>query len=172
MRLTLPRQKLYPIATVLLIAVFLVSCGSYQQASYYEDDGIYATGNRVVRVEKKSAEAVAAEQQEKNMYGEYFGQRAQQYEEILDSEIFTDVDSYYSGVENDSLQIGEQTDYFADKNDYVGNPGWGDNPTNLTINIYDNSWGWSDPWLWNAGWGWGYAGYYGWGWNNWGCVAS
>jgi len=165
MQPTLLRPRLIKSITFLLVAVLVTSCGSYQQASYYEDDGIYSSGNRVVQVEKKSPEAIRAQQVEDNIYGEYFGQKADQYGDILDNEVFTDIDDYYSGVENDSIAIGEQTDYFATNNTYEGNEGWGDNPTNVSINVYDNGWGWggfNDPWLWNGGLG------FGWGWNNWG----
>ena len=129
MQHSLPRQKFQYVATLAVVALLFASCGSYQQASYYDDDGIYSNGNRVVAVEKKSAEAVKNERLEDDIYGDYFGEKAKEYDEILDSEIFTDVDSYYSGVQNDSVPIGAQTDYFAYNNTYEGNPGWGDNPS-------------------------------------------
>ena len=173
MKKSLPRPKIQMLATSLLAALFLISCGTYQQSSYYEDDGIYSNNNRVVGVEKRNAEAVRLEKQESDIYGDYFGQKAQEYDEILEDEIFTDIDSYSSQISNDSIPLGEQTTYFANNNTYNGNPGWGDNPTSVSINVYDNSWawgglgwgwGWNDPWLWN-GWGWGGYGW-GWGWNN------
>lgn len=192
---SLPHNKIHIFAIPIVGALLVASCGSYQQASYY-DDGIYSSGNEVVRVEKKNADAVRMEEQESNIYGEYFGQKASEYEEILDSEIFTDIDGYSSQMANDTVPYGEQTDYFAYNNTYNGNPGWGDNPSNLTINVYDNSWGWgglgwgwgwNDPfwgygwnspyygwgWGWNRPWrynNWGWAGYYGWGnpWGGWG----
>lgn len=148
-------------------ALFMASCGSYQQASYY-DDGIYSNNNRVVGVEKRNAEAVRIEEQENNIYGDYFGEKANEYGEILESEIFTDIDSYSSQMANDTIPYGEQTDYFAYNNNYNGNPGWGDNPSSVSINIYDNSWGWGGYYGWNApyfAWGWGYNyPYYNWTW--------
>ena len=160
-------------AVLMVSAIFVASCGSYQQASYY-DDGIYSSNDRVVGVEKRNAQGMRIEEQESNMYGEYFGDRANEIGEVLDSEVFTDIDSYSSQAQNDSIPFGEQTDYFAYNNNYNGNPGWGDNPTSISINVYDNSWGWggygwgwNDPWLWNAGWGWNSPYYgWGWGWNN------
>ncbi|MBO6534382.1 MAG: hypothetical protein JJ967_15200, partial [Muricauda sp.] len=162
---SLLHNKLRTPAILMVAALFMASCGSYQQASYY-DDGIYTPNNRVVSVEKRNAQAERVEQQENNIYGDYFGDKANEYGEILDSEVFTDVDSYSSQTQNDTIPYGEQTDYFAYNNNYNGNPGWGDNPSNISINVYDNSWGWgwNDPWLWNGGWGWN-AGW-GWGWNN------
>jgi len=164
----IPHRKFQALAILPVATLLVASCGSYQQASYYED-GIYSSGDRVVRVEKKSAEAMRIEEQEQNIYGDYFGQKADEYAEILDEEIFTDIDSYSSQMQNDTIPLGEQTDYFAYNNTYNGNPGWGDNPTSLTINVYDNNWGWggfygwNDPY-WNFGWGYPYYGW-GWGWN-------
>ncbi|WP_273566154.1 hypothetical protein [Maribacter halichondriae] len=192
---SLPLPKFSASAILMLVGLFVVSCGSYQQASYYDNDGIYADPNDRI-VERTPQEKLTPQQkQEKNTYSEYFGQRADQYEEILEGEIFTDVDSYSSGVENDSLSSTRLTDYYNPDNDYQGYAGWGDNATAVNINIYDNGWnnwgwgggfgwGWNDPWLWNNwsygggfGWGWnnpwrwnrwGWGGGYGWGWNNWG----
>jgi len=156
-------------------AFLLASCGTYQQASYY-DDGIYSSGDEVVRVEKRNVDGVRAQQQETNQYEEYFGQRADQISEILDDEVFTDVDGYSSQDPNDSIPYGEQTDYMAYNNNYSGNPGWGDNPTSLSINVYDNGWGWNGIYgygglygwanpYWGHGWNYPYYGW-GWGWNN------
>ncbi|WP_421805488.1 hypothetical protein [Flagellimonas sp.] len=147
---SLLHNKLRTPAILTVSTLFMASCGSYQQASYY-DDGIYTPNNRVVSVEKRNAQAERVEQQENNIYGDYFGDKANEYGEILDSEVFTDVDSYSSQTQNDTIPYGEQTDYFAYNNNYNGNPGWGDNPSNISINVYDNSWGWgwNDPWLWN-----------------------
>src|SRR5690606_41740867 len=93
-----------PIAASLLLA----SCGSYQQASYY-DDGIYSSGNEVVRVEKKNADAARMEEQESNIYGEYIGQKASECAASLDSAICTDLDRYSSQMANDTVPYGEQT---------------------------------------------------------------
>ncbi|MDF0716010.1 hypothetical protein PY092_07625 [Muricauda sp. 334s03] len=180
---SLLHNKLRTASILMVSALFMVSCGSYQQASYY-DDGIYSANDRVLSVEKKNAEALRIEEQESNIYGDYFGDKANEYGEILDSEVFTDIDSYSSQMPNDTIPYGEQTDYFAYNNNYNGNPGWGDNPTSLSINVYNNSWGWSgyygwyDPYL-SWGWGWNYP-YYGWGWgwnnpwryNRWGIYGS
>ena len=160
-------------ATLLAISGILgVSCGSYQQASYYDNDGIYESEN--VRVVERAPQQVQ-KKKEHDPYSDYFGQKADEYGEILDSEVFTDVDSYSSETEYDSIpQKGDLTDYYQPENDYEGYGGWGDNATDVSINIYDNGWnnwgygggfGWgsNNPWLWNN---WGYGGYNGWGWNN------
>ena len=70
-------------AVLMVSAIFVASCGSYQQASYY-DDGIYSSNDRVVGVEKRNAQGMRIEEQESNMYGEYFGDRANEIGEVLE----------------------------------------------------------------------------------------
>lgn len=178
-----PFHKFHLYGTPIAALLIMSSCGSYQPASYY-DDGIYSSGNRVVRVEKRNADAVRAQEQESDRYGEYFGQRADQIGELLDQEVFTDIDGYSSQA-NDSIPYGEQTDYLAQNNTYSGYPGWGDNPSSISINVYDNSWGWGglygfggmyawgSPYSWGYGWnrpyyGWGLGWYSPWRYNSWG----
>jgi len=175
-------QKIRTAALFAVVGLLVVSCGSYQQASYYDTDGIYGANEPRVTVERAPRQTPQVKQKKgDNTYTDYFGQKADQYGEILEGEIFTDVDSYSSGVENDSISEVDLTEYYTSDNDYAGNGGWGDNPTSVNINIYDNGWnnwgwggagfgwGWNDPWLWNGGWGWNNWGYggYGWGWNRW-----
>jgi len=167
---------------IVLMGLFLASCGSYQQASYYDNDGIYSDEAQRVAVERHPQPARQQATDKNNVYGEYFGQKADEYGEILDSEIFTDVDSY-SGVAQDSLSADTEPDYYYDPNNtYNGYGGWGDNATDVTVNVYDNwgwgglGFGWGYPWYYNTYWGWGYpysyyGGYYGWnswawGWNS------
>lgn len=168
---TRPHNKFHIYSIPIVATLLLASCGSYQQASYY-GDGIYSSGNEVVRVEKRNAEGVGAQQEEYNRYGDYFGQRAEQIGEVLDSEVFTDIDGYSSQMGNDTIPYGEQTDYLAYNNNYNGYPGWGDNPSSVSINVYGNNWGWGGLYGYGGlyGWGnpyWGYGWnypYYGWGW--------
>ena len=140
-------QKLRTAILYTAVGLLAVSCGSYQQASYYDNDGIYGSDTRV-SVER-NPQRVAQQQQTKSddAYTNYFGQKADEVGEILDSEIFTDVDSYSSDIANDSINETQLTDYYDNGNDYLGNGGWGENPTNVSINIYDNGWN-------NWGWGW------------------
>ncbi|WP_144804966.1 hypothetical protein [Maribacter sp. MAR_2009_72] len=156
------------------MAIVAASCGSYEQASYYDNDGIYSD-NAPRMVEKRPAQT---QNQEENTYSAYFGEKASQYDEILDSEIFTDIDSYSSNTDTLNIEDGQLTDYYSTENDYQGYGGWGDNATSVSINFYDNGWnnwgvagfGWASP-LW--GWNYGYGPYYGygwfspWGWNRW-----
>ena len=106
-----------------LMSVLLVSCGSYQTATY-DDDGIYSTETpetkTVVVVEKTNAE-------NSKYYEEYFGRTVTDYGEIVEDEVFTDVDSYSSQdvVEQDTEVARES--YSA----------WEDAGDNVTINVYN-----------------------------------
>ena len=165
---TLPLNKLRNAVMMAVLPLFVISCGSYQQASYYDNDGIYSNGGTRTVERQPQRTNSHQQQQETDTYSDYFGQKANQYDEILEGEIFTDVDSYSSNVVNDGINQDQLTDYYNNSNDYQGFGGWGDNASNVSINIYDNGWnnlgwGWNDPWLWGGGFGWGG---YGWGWNN------
>lgn len=159
-----PHLHIKAIASTLFLGVLFVSCGSYQAASYYDNDGIYGSTEDKIYTEQPQQTKKTAEP---NVYTDYFGQKADQYAQILDSEVFTDVDDYYGEVESDSLTIVDNGTYFDDSNDYNSYAGWGDNATNVSINIYDNpnwgNYGWGGAWGWNSwGWNtWGWNGYYG-----------
>ncbi|MGB5377059.1 MAG: hypothetical protein WBN26_03650, partial [Muriicola sp.] len=148
-----------------LLATLGVSCGSYQQASYYDNDGVYSGRVEQPTVYNTPRTSQPTQQKkEDGVYGEYFGQKAQEIDQIMGNEIFTDVDGYYSGVENDSLDFEAESNYFDPNNTYAGNPGWGENPTSVIINMNDNwgwggygwnNWGWGPGIGWGGGWGWG-----------------
>lgn len=157
---SLPHKKFKMIATVALIGFLFVSCGSYQQASYYDNDGIYNSGSQQV-TEGSYSTSQPKTQQQTNTYGEYFSEKANQYQEVLDSEIFTDVDSYYGGTNQDSIAPASKGNYFESNNDYNGYGGWGDNPTSVSINVYNGGYGYYSPWY--GGYYGGYAGYWGYG---------
>src|SRR5680860_998854 len=169
---SLPLPKIRFAALAALTGIVLASCGSYQSASYYDNDGIYSSDNQVT-TERPQRKEAKKQETGNEAYTNYFGQQAKQYEEALDGEIFTDIDSYSSNseMENDSLPQGQLTDYYDNGNDYAGYAAWGDNTTSVNINVYDNSWGfggwgfggfgYGSPWLYNSyGWG-GYG--FGWG---------
>jgi len=155
---SMPTKKIKEISFFALIGILITSCGSYQQASYYDNDGIYSSSNKQVTTNNKQAVVKKTD----NTYANYFGEKANEYNDILENEIFTDVDSYYSNQLNDSTDVALQTDYINQNNNYNGTAGWGENPTNVSINIHDN-WGWNNAGFFNN-WGWGNAGFY----NNWG----
>jgi len=167
---SLPLIKIRIAALFALSGIVLASCGSYQSASYYDNDGIYDSDDQVT-TERPQRQKSKKEEVDNDAYANYFGQQANQYQEALDSEIFTDIDSYSStaDMENDSIPEDQLTDYYDNGNDYAGYAAWGDNATDVTINVYDNSWGWGgfgfgSPWLYNSygwgGYGLGWGGYY------------
>lgn len=167
--------KKYQMAFVGLAGLAMTACGTYQQVSYYDNDGIYNTGSVMRVATHESAPARAQEQHNQNdFYKDYFGERAQELDQVLEGEIFTDIDSYTSldslSVAQDSL-LGNPADYLAYENEYQQYPAWGDRGGNVSVNIYGGNigMGWNDPWLWN---GWGYNAWYrpwrSFGWNGWG----
>lgn len=131
-----------------LLSLFMVSCGSYQNSSYYESDGIYgATTPR--NVERRNTPSA-------NYYKDYFNslQNDSQPEEV-----FTDIDKY-SGLDSN------------DNNSYSSYAGWGSNQTGTIVNVYPNYWGMNSGFGY-SGWGYPYSygwnnPYYGFGWNSWG----
>ena len=104
-----------------LLALVVTSCGSYQNKSYYDNDGIYGGGEKRVATETNS---------NNTYYKEYFSSLNKENEEI-----FTNVDEYNS-YQNDTVNRAtarvENTSYSS----------WGSNPSsNITVNVYDNGWG-------------------------------
>jgi len=129
----------------------LASCGSYQYVGV-DTDGIY--GGTPIPQNTETVVEVPNESNDSNYYQDYFKTKSIESENInFGDEIFTDIDAY-EGPDYD------ETDPLA--NDYQGQPGWGQNPNNVTINYIDNGW---NNWGWNGGFGWGFNN---WGWNNWG----
>lgn len=134
------------------LGLAITSCGSYQNSSYYDNDGVYSTnGDKIVKKDNQPNSTSV-------QYKQYFS--SLQNTEGNSDEIFTDVNSYTSNydVENDSIQAPSTATGYAS---------WGSNPESTTVVVY------SDPY-WYAGWGWGYPyygyPYYGWGypWYGWG----
>ena len=170
------------------LAVIVASCGSYQNSSYYDNDGVYGSNNnngKEVTVEK----TVVVNDSKAKDYEEQFKTMTKDYS------YFTDVDNY-NGTKNDSVV----TVYNNQNRETYG--GWGSNTDNVVVNVYDYGWntwhspfwgyrpywnawnmgfygaGWGFGWNWNYWsnpyWGWnswygpGWGGFYGgWGWNNW-----
>ncbi|MCW2119915.1 hypothetical protein [Flavobacterium sp. 7A] len=134
-----------------LSTFLLTSCGSFENSSYYESDGIYG-GSTAPRNE------VTQRNYQSNEYKEYF--KSLQTDPQSD-QIFTDVESYnsYDDTQNTNNQYA----------------GWGNNHPQTNVNIYpNNNWGmgmyngYNSPFY-----GWGYGGGYGWnspfyGYNNFG----
>jgi hypothetical protein len=113
------------------ITPLTASCGSYQNSSYYDTDGIY--GNTYSRNIETNT------QNNQNQYKEYFGSLR---DDNQTPEVFTDIDNY--------------NDYNLD-NDQENYPGWGSNPQGVSINVYDTGWAmnnwYGNNWGWNGGFG-------------------
>lgn len=160
-----------------IIAIITTSCGSYQNASYYDNDGVYGNSER-----SQSHTVLNTNEEVSEKSNEY----AQKFRAMQDDyTYFTDVDSYQSEAQDTVVTV--YNNQYRDQN-YAG---WGNNGTSVTVNYYDNGWGWNNwysPYWgysnvgwgagwgwnnwgmgWNAGWGWNswYGPNWGWGWNNW-----
>ena len=119
-----------------LLSFLAASCGSYQNTSYNDNDGVYGGSSRTY--------AQTTTTGTNNQYKEYFKSLQ---DDNQPTEIFTDVDSYGNYAENDSTQTVTTNAY----------PAWGSANTEVAVNYY------SDPtWSIGFGLGWGYP-YYGWG---------
>ncbi len=137
-----------------LLALVLTSCGTtYQNKSYYDNDGVYVseTPKKTVDEDRKNNEK----------YQDYFAAL-----NLENQDLFTEVENYKT---NDSIEN-------TTENQNRSYSGWGSNSTeSVVINVYDNSWGWGgwNNWGWGGGWNnWGWGGWNNWGWgggwNNWG----
>jgi len=152
-------QNRFPFFVALSLTFVLVSCSSYQYVGY-DNDGIYNDDipeEDVVYIDNNTSN-------NSDYYKNYFSEKAQEYEEIIaENEIFTDIDSYegsYEDTEQDSIQTNESEDY------RVGYAGWGQENTDVTINIYNDNfgynywwyrpyrygWNWYNPYRWSIGW--------------------
>jgi hypothetical protein len=142
------------------LSAVLFSCGSYQNTSYYDNDGVYSDT-------AKKTNNVNPDNTNSDKYKEYFSSLNQD-----SNEIFTDIENY------SSVSSAEPVNNTEEYNDSYSS--WGNNPQTVTVNIYDNSWGsgyWNNywygnywgynNWAWNSWYGpsWGWNA--GWGWNNW-----
>jgi len=145
-------------------AITLVSCGSYQNSSYYDDDGVYGPDNSV-----KTKRIVQTETSSGSYNNAYAQQFKSMKEDFGPTEVLTDVVNYKSPP--DTVYVQENSTRYG---------GWGENQTNNNIVIVNDNWGWNNwgmnGWGWNGwygnnwGWnGWGYNNWYGnnWGWNGW-----
>ena len=136
---------------MLILALGLTSCGSYQYASY-DYDGIYGEPEKSYEIKNVEYKETGNESENSAYYKNYFNEKATQLDYTGDA-IFTDIDAYQGsyGVENDSLN---QENY----------AGWGYSD-DITVNIYnraplyDSFWypgyGWYNDW----NFGYGYYGY-------------
>ena len=129
----------------------LASCGSYQYSGY-ETDGIYSDSRPGIWEEQRATEVKP--NSGNSYYKNLFAQQSEMVGEILESDVFTDVDSYSSndGYE-DYSEIGGDVAYVG------GNAPWGNDPDTYTVNFYNNGFGFGYGY--GFGYGFGYPGYYG-----------
>ena len=140
-----------------ILSIVITSCGSYQNTSYYDRDGIYG-GSNPQRKEVSNTTSSPNNSQ----YKDYFGSLQDHSDR---QETFSDVENYSS------------SDYSNENNNQgynASNSDWGNRADNVNINIYGGNlgWnsGWNNYWGWNLGWGWNSwygPSYYGWGWDPW-----
>lgn len=120
-----------------MFAMLLASCGTSRNTA--SNDGIYGDNRSSDDRQENTG----------NGYKQYFNS-------LQDDEIITDVERYSSV---------QDTTQRTDDGYAQGYSAWGGNADNVTINVYDNNWGygyWNNYWY-GGGWGWNY----GWGWNSW-----
>jgi len=131
----------------------LVSCGSYQYSGY-EADGIYGESRPGIWEQQEQEITEVKPNNENAYYKNLFAQQSEMVGEVLESDVFTDVDSYSSndGYENYS-EVGGDVAYVG------GNAPWGEDPDSYTINIINNGFypGFYSPWRYGYGYGRGYG---------------
>lgn len=143
-----------------IFSLWLSSCDTYQNVSYYDRDGIYSDFNQ-----NKNESVATAQSTSSNQYKNYFNSLQNNAPK---GEIFSDVEQYRSSNYNQNDSTTVYTNSYPD---------WGTNTSQTNIIYYGNNWGygWNNYWGWNSGWnwniglGWGswYDPYFGWGWNSW-----
>ncbi|HEA30518.1 MAG TPA: hypothetical protein ENH91_11075 [Leeuwenhoekiella sp.] len=150
-------RKLAVRPALLVIGVFsLVSCGSFQYASY--DDGVYGKSTRIPAETQRQdvAQQQSTSDADAGYYSNYFSQGAEQVQQANDEGIiFTDVDSYSSTGEYDDDAVVQE-----ESMGYNGQPAWGATYDDVIVNIYpSNNFGWGYGGFYNNFWGVGYGGY-------------
>lgn len=162
----LPKKSTY-ISLLGLLTILMTSCGSYQNSSYYESDGIYGGNTNARAIERESQAG------NNNYYKDYFSSLQNDNQS---PEIFTDIDNYNYYDGNGNNEQGRNYAGWGNnaKSVIIYNNGWGMN------NWYGNNWGMNNwgmnNWGMNSWYGnnWGLNGGFGWGmnlgfgWNNFG----
>lgn len=139
-----PKPSLNYIFGFLSIFIIMTSCGSYQNSSYYDTDGIYSTTDSRIQRRVLPNESATA-------YQNYFSSLQDNNDSTA---IFTDVDKY------------SNYNYQANQQNSPNYTSWGSNSQDVTINYYPNNWefpfGYGYPYF---GFGWANS-FYGFGWNS------
>lgn len=170
---TSQKNALGRFALLMLGAVSLVSCGSFEYASY--DDGVYGGSTQIAQEEQPTA-------QQATYYSSYFNQGADQLQQANEqAEVFTDIDSYSSTGEYDEEAIAQDVNL-----GYTGQPAWGATWDRTIVNIYPSNFGggfgygnfgfspfyggWGNPYGYGYGYGsgFGYSPFFNYGYPYWG----
>lgn len=141
----------------ILMLLVLSGCSSYQYSGY-ETDGIYGESRPGIWEQPQEQVTEVKPNNGNSYYKDLFAQQGQMYGEILESDVFTDVDSYSSNTGyEDYNEVGGDVAYVG------GNAPWGEDPDSYAVNIYNNNrFGFGFGPGWGPGWGmgWGYASFY------------
>ncbi|WP_224489495.1 hypothetical protein [Robertkochia flava] len=164
--------------SLMAMAFLVVSCGSFEAASYYGNDGIYS--DDIVYYEEDRPQTRQSQNNQRPQdntsdpdimtnFENYFSNTSQTLDRMItqmdEQDVFTDIDGY-SSVDSTDVTDSTQVNINYAMDYQMGNPGWGDNPQGMDVTIVNTGWGWGgwyDP-FWGPGWGWN--GWYG-GWNGW-----
>ncbi|AUC82234.1 hypothetical protein [Lacinutrix sp. Bg11-31] len=150
-----------PAFAVVLFTLVLTSCGSYQYVGQ-DSDGIYSEDE----AQKDVVQADAQENGDNTYYKNYFKEKSLEMDSDGNEEVFVDIDSYEGSYSEDNVEVA---------NVASGYGAWGENSSEVSINIYNtgfnnywnrpyygwNSFGWNSPYFgWNSfGYGYGNFGY-------------
>lgn len=122
------------IVTFGLTSLVIMSCGSFQGASYFESDGIYTSRNEVRQVSNSST----PQSSKSDYYSNYFKNAAEGSLDIAENDLyFTDNQAYTSEYSSDNSSVGVQNTQIP----------WGGKTTQTEIIIMDtrpNLWGLSN----------------------------
>jgi len=134
------------------IILSLGACSSYQYSGY-ETDGIYGESRPGIWEQAENEQTQVKPNNENNYYKNMFAQQSEMVGELLESDVFTDVDSYSSndGYDNYS-EVGGDVAYVG------GNSPWGNDPDTYTVNIINRGlgFGFGRPLGWGYGFGFGF----------------
>ena len=128
-------KKAFLKSIVGLLGLTAISCGSYQNKSYYDNDGIY--GGEKQKPAKENTEQSPKTVEANNKYKDYFGSNANNYS-TEQTEVLTDVENYSS--DNNNQNENSNSESYSS---------WENSSDHITINVYDNYWGNNNYGYWN-----------------------
>lgn len=152
--------KKLPAFAVVILALGLASCSSYQYVGQ-NTDGIY--GGDQNKTEADVVEADVEQSNDNTYYKNYFKNTAKEMESNGQDDVFVDIDAYEGTYSDETVDVDRVSTGYA---------GWGENSTEVSINVYNtgfnnywhrpyygwSNWGWSRPYYgWNIGFGYGYG---------------